>query len=60
MTKGPDGKFPYSGLSDCAIKSIKNEGILRLWAGLPTFLFRITPHVMITLVVSEFLKKKFK
>jgi len=60
MTPRPDGSLPYSGLIDCALKTAKNEGITGFWAGLPTYIFRIAPHVMITLVASEYLKKIFK
>jgi len=60
MTAGADGNMPYKGLVDCAMKTAKNEGILGFWAGLPTYVVRIAPHVMITLVTSEFLKKLFK
>lgn len=56
----PDGSLKYTNMVDCAQKTIKAEGITRLWAGLPTYIFRIGPHVMITLIASEFLKKKFK
>lgn len=58
MKKGPDGKYPYSGFNDCVMKSIKNEGITGLWAGLPTYYFRVGPHAIITLLTSEFLRKK--
>lgn len=47
MVPGPDGKLPYNGLVDCAMKTASKEGIAKFWAGLPTFVFRITPHVMI-------------
>ena len=47
QTKLADGTMPYSGFVDCALKTAKNEGIPRFWAGLPTFVVRITPHVMI-------------
>ena len=60
MTVGPDGKMPYTGIIDCGMKSVSNEGVAMLWAGFPTYVFRISPHVMITFIVSEFLKKKFK
>ena len=60
MTVGADGKMPYTGIVDCGMKSVANEGVLMLWAGFPTYVFRIAPHVMITFIVSEFLKKKFK
>lgn len=47
--------FPYNGIVDCFNKSIKNEGFTRLWAGFPTFYTRIAPHVMITLLVQDYL-----
>jgi hypothetical protein len=47
MTKNPDGTFPYKSLLDCAYKTAKNESIIGFWAGLPTYIFRIAPHVMI-------------
>lgn len=50
QVKKPDGTMPYSGFVDCAMKTAANEGIAGFWAGLPTFVVRITPHVMI---VSE-------
>ena len=37
MKAGSDGKMPYSGVFDCFYKSIRNEGLLKLWVGLPTF-----------------------
>jgi len=58
MKKSPDGTYPYNGFIDCAMKSAKNEGIRGLWAGLPTYYFRVGPHAMITLLASEYLRKK--
>ena len=55
-----DGTLKYSGLIDCAKQTVAKEGPTRLWAGLPTYIFRIAPHVMITLVASEYLKKLVK
>ena len=56
MKKGPDGKFPYSGLLDCFIKSIRREGFTKLWTSFPTFYVRIAPHAMITLLMTDYLK----
>lgn len=60
MTRLPDGTMPYKSLMDCAIKTATNESIIGFWAGLPTYILRIAPHVMITLVASEYLKKVLK
>ena len=50
---GPDGKMPYAGVPDCLKKSIAREGITGLWAGLPTYYFRVGPHAIITLLAAE-------
>jgi len=60
MTPLPDGTMPYKSLIDCAIKTATNESIAGFWAGLPTYILRIAPHVMITLVASEYLKAVLK
>ena len=52
--------MPYKSLIDCAVKTATNESIIGFWAGLPTYVLRIAPHVMITLVASEQLKKHLK
>lgn len=60
MNKLPDGSYPYNGFFDCFKKTIVNESALGLWAGLPTYYFRVAPHAMVALMVSEFLKKNLK
>lgn len=59
MKKGPDGNFPYAGFFDCFAKSIKNEGVTGLWAGLGTFYMRIAPHAMITVLLQDFFHDMF-
>lgn len=53
-----DGKLPYKHIFDAMGKTVKSDGVTGLWVGLPTFVFRIAPHVMITFMVSEQLKKR--
>jgi solute carrier family 25 (mitochondrial oxoglutarate transporter), member 11 len=48
------GELPYKGFVDCFAKSIKNEGVLGLWVGLPTFYSRMAPHAMITVLLQDF------
>lgn len=36
QTKGPDGKMPYKGSIDCALKVVKEEGFLRFYRGFGT------------------------
>lgn len=51
------GELPFKGPIDCAMKQIKLGGITRLWAGFPTYYFRIAPHAMITLIAQDQVKK---
>ena len=59
MIKGPDGQFPYANFGDCFKKSLKNEGFFGLYIGFPTFVVRIAPHVIITLLTTDFLNARF-
>lgn len=56
MKAGPDGKMPYANIFDAISKEVKLNGVAGLWVGLPTYIVRIAPHVMITFIVSEKLK----
>ena len=47
--------MPYKNIFDCIQKTASREGISGLWVGYPTFYFRIAPHVMITLIMNDFL-----
>ena len=51
--------FPYQNIADCLQKSIKNEGVSKLWAGFPTYYTRIAPHAMITLLLQDVLTSKW-
>lgn len=59
MKTGSDGKPPYKGLIDCAIKSAKNEGVTVFYRGFWTYYARVAPHAMITLFALEMLYKWF-
>lgn len=55
---GPDGKLPYANFFDCFKKTVSREGVTGLWIGFfPTYYFRIAPHIMITLIVQDYLTK---
>lgn len=58
MKRLPDGTLPYSGFLDCVFKTAAREGVTGFWAGLPTYYFRVGPHSIITLLSSEYLRKK--
>jgi hypothetical protein len=53
------GKYPYDGIIDAFQKSIKNEGVGRLWVGFLTFYVRIGPHVVITLLLNDYFRATF-
>ncbi|EGR32264.1 mitochondrial carrier protein, putative [Ichthyophthirius multifiliis] len=53
------GNVLYKGFTDCFTISVRREGFLGLWVGLPTFITRIAPHVVITLLVQDSLTKYF-
>lgn len=50
------GELPFKGPIDCAMKQVQKGGITRLWAGFPTYYFRIAPHAMITLMAQDKIK----
>jgi len=50
------GEMPFKGPIDCAAQQVKKGGITRLWAGFPTYYFRIAPHAMITLIAQDQVK----
>lgn len=58
MKANPDGTLPYSGVVDAFTKTFSREGFRGLYAGLPTYYFRVAPHAMIALITTELLKKK--
>jgi solute carrier family 25 oxoglutarate transporter 11 len=53
----PDGTMPYKSLVDCAVQTLKNDGVLAFYTGYPTYCIRIAPHVLLTLVIMDFLPK---
>jgi len=52
-----NGKLPFKSSMDCAMKMVAEGGPLRLYAGFPTYYFRIAPHAMITLIAQDNVKK---
>jgi solute carrier family 25 oxoglutarate transporter 11 len=53
--QSPDinGKLKYSGIVHATRSIISEEGFFSLWRGLPTYTFRIGPHVFFTLVFLD-------
>lgn len=50
-------QLKYSGSLDCAMKTLKEGGPMRFYAGFPTFYVRIAPHAMITLIAQDAIKQ---
>ncbi|EGR28177.1 mitochondrial carrier protein, putative [Ichthyophthirius multifiliis] len=59
MKAGQDGKLPYNNVIDCIKKTIVNEGPTKLWVGFSTYVMRVSPHAMISLLVQEFCAHQF-
>mmetsp|Transcript_2216 Transcript_2216/g.2580 ORF Transcript_2216/g.2580 Transcript_2216/m.2580 type:complete len:293 (-) Transcript_2216:134-1012(-) len=48
------GQLPYKGIADCFAKIVAQRGPQALYTGYPTFVVRITPHIMLTWVFIDF------
>lgn len=59
MKVDENGVKPYTGLFDCFKKSVASEGFFGLWVGLPTYIIRIAPHSIVSLIVLDYLKYYF-
>ena len=59
LQKQDKDSMVYKGIGDCLVKSIKREGVLRLWVGLPIYFIRGTPHSFILLRTQQFLNEQW-
>lgn len=59
MKADKNGVLPYKGIIDAMVKTVNHEGFIKLWVGFPTYYIRIGPHVIITLVLNDTLRKIF-
>jgi len=55
MAKLPDGSYPYKSLLDCLFKSLQREGFLGLYVGFPVYILRLGPHVVVSMLLQDFL-----
>ena len=55
LQKQERGEKVYQGIWDCLVKSIRNEGVTRLWVGFPVYFVRGTPHSFILIRMQLFL-----
>ena len=51
MKPDANGKLPYTGAIDCAMKTLAEGGPFKFYTGLPTYMVRISPHATLTLVI---------
>lgn len=51
-----DTKGRYKGMADCAKQTMAEGGIKQFYSGYPTFVMRLTPHIMLTWVFLDNLK----
>ena len=49
---GPPGRVPYSGIADCLVRIVREEGVLSLYRGWATSIFRagclVAPSIIVT------------
>ncbi|KAI5079821.1 hypothetical protein GOP47_0005300 [Adiantum capillus-veneris] len=57
MQIGVDGKPPYTSPLDCAMKTVRNEGMLALYKGLIPTIFRQGPFTIVLFVTLERMRK---
>lgn len=46
----------YSGVFDCFLKSVQNEGVFVLWSGLLAYFLRLGPNTIFTFVFLEIIR----
>lgn len=54
MQPDADGKYPYTGSVDCAVKTFKAGGPFKFYTGFPVYCVRIAPHVMVLFYNDSF------
>ncbi|XP_019173936.1 PREDICTED: mitochondrial dicarboxylate/tricarboxylate transporter DTC-like [Ipomoea nil] len=57
MQPDAQGKYPYTGSFDCAMKTLKAGGPLKFYTGFPVYCVRIAPHVMMTWIFLNQIQK---
>ncbi|PHT64206.1 hypothetical protein T459_31876 [Capsicum annuum] len=60
MQPDAEGKLPYSGSFDCAMKTLKAGGPFKFYTGFPVYCVRIAPHVMMTWIFLNQIQKAEK
>jgi solute carrier family 25 oxoglutarate transporter 11 len=47
------GKLPFKNFGDCLLKVVRNDGVMSMYAGFPTYYARIAPHAMMVLILVD-------
>lgn len=53
MQPDAQGKYPYTGSMDCAMKTLKAGGPFKFYTGFPVYCVRIAPHVMVISLLTS-------
>jgi solute carrier family 25 oxoglutarate transporter 11 len=54
MQPDANGKYPYTGSLDCAVKTFKSGGPFKFYTGFPVYCVRIAPHVMVSGIAWQY------
>lgn len=54
------GQTTYTGLTDCAVKIMREEGVMAFWKGAGARMMRSSPQFGVTLMTYELLQRLFK
>ncbi len=58
MEPNPDGTMPYKGPVDCALKTMREEGLLKFYTGFPTYCIRCAAFSNPVLFLTPLAKRK--
>mmetsp|Transcript_19596 Transcript_19596/g.44566 ORF Transcript_19596/g.44566 Transcript_19596/m.44566 type:complete len:304 (-) Transcript_19596:265-1176(-) len=53
QAKGTKESVKYNGMIDCFFQILKDEGILKLWAGFVPAFVKLAPYTIISLILTE-------
>lgn len=52
-----DGSSQYSSMPDCFVKTVKNEGVFKLWSGFVPAFLKLAPYTTISLILTDKITK---
>jgi len=52
-----DGSSQYNSLVDCFLKTVQNEGVLKLWSGFVPAFLKLAPYTVISLILTDKITK---